>query len=263
MHGAQEGNNRRPTLEVRGLAKRFGNVAALRSASLSVDRGQVVALVGDNGAGKSTLVKTVAGVHQPDNGSIWLEGRLILFRNPREALDAGVEVVYQDLSLAPDLNVWSNIFLNREERSSGVGRWIGWMDKNLMRERSVSLLNDLEIEVPDVEAPVMALSGGQRQAVAVARGVAWGRRLLIMDEPTNNLGVVEQSHVLGLVKMLRQKGLAILLISHNLAHVFEVADRVVVLRNGRTIADANMADVTPDRVVAWITGSGSTTEFEP
>ena len=146
-----------PILEVRDLAKSFGNVQALRSATLTVDRGQVVALVGDNGAGKSTLVRTVAGVYGPDHGTIRLDGRRVQFRNPREALDAGIEVVFQDLSLAPDLSAWSNIFLNREERASGIGRWIGWMNKSSMRERSVTLLDSLDISVPDVDAPINEL----------------------------------------------------------------------------------------------------------
>lgn len=250
-----------PTLVVRDMAKRFGNVEALRSASLSVNRGEVVALVGDNGAGKSTLVKAIAGVHEPDGGSIQIDGVDLYFRNPSEAMKAGVEVVFQDLSLAPDLSVWANIFLNRELRAGGPGRFLGWMNKESMRVRSRDLLARFDIAVPSVDAPVSELSGGQRQAVAVARGMAWGRRLLVMDEPTNNLGVVEQSHVLGLIRTMREQGLAVLLVSHNLVHVFEVSDRIVVLRHGRSVAEAATADVTPADVVSWITGA-LTSAFE-
>lgn len=243
-----------PVLEVRGLRKRYGMVEALRGVDVDLYRGEVLGLVGDNGAGKSTFVKCLAGVHEADGGSIRLEGRLIEFRSPHEGREAGIEVVYQELALAPDLTVWGNIFLGRELRVDGPLKCLAWLDKRAMRRAAQEHLARLKIEISSVNKPIEALSGGQRQAVAIARSVVWGRKVILMDEPTNNLGVAEQQKVLGLTRTLADQNMAVLVVSHNLEHVFKVADRIAVLRHGQSIATARVNDTTPQQVVHWITG---------
>lgn len=243
-----------PVLRVSQLRKRYGHVEALSGASLEVRRGEVVALVGDNGAGKSTLVKAVAGVHEPDSGSIFVDERERRFRRPSDARAAGIEIVYQDLALAPDLSVWANMFLGREVLRGGVLRMIGWLNKAHMRTATQQYLDELHIEIKSGEQCVEELSGGQRQAVAVARGVTWAQKLVILDEPTNNLGVPEQRKVLSLIRTLRERNIGVLLISHNLEQVFEVADRVVVLRQGANVFEAGVQQTSPTEVISWITG---------
>jgi simple sugar transport system ATP-binding protein len=257
-----------PVLRVVGLCKRYGHVEALRGADLAVDRGEIVALVGDNGAGKSTFVKAVGGVHEADSGEIWIDGNRTHFRSPHDARRAGVEVVHQDLALAPDLPVWSNLFLGRPLRVRGPLRAVGWLDKRAMRREAVDQLARLHISIGSVDVRLDALSGGQRQAVAVARGVAWGRRLILLDEPTNNLGVPEQLEVLQLIRRLAEGGVGVLIVSHNLEHVFRIAHRIVVLRNGRTVASATTSDTSSEEVVSWITGlhagsGASATDAQP
>jgi ABC-type sugar transport system ATPase subunit len=241
-------------LEVRGVSKAYGHVQALIDVSMRVDAGEIVALVGDNSAGKSTLVKLIAGAHRPDEGAIFVAGEEVDFHSPLDARERGIETVYQDLALAPDLSVWANLFLGREQYVRGPGRIVGWMDKRVMRERAQAELVRLQIPIPDVDVAVDALSGGQRQAVAVARSIAWGRRLVMMDEPTANLGVDEQEKVAGLVRRLAEQQLAVLLVSHNLAQVFELAQRVVVLRRGRRVAVRSIEKTTREEIVGLITG---------
>jgi ABC-type sugar transport system ATPase subunit len=241
-------------LEVRGVSKAYGHVQALIDVSMRVDAGEIVALVGDNSAGKSTLVKLIAGAHRPDEGAIFVSGEEVDFHSPLDARERGIETVYQDLALAPDLSVWANLFLGREQYVRGPGRIVGWMDKRVMRERAQAELVRLQIPIPDVDVAVDALSGGQRQAVAVARSIAWGRRLVMMDEPTANLGVDEQEKVAGLVRRLAEQQLAVLLVSHNLAQVFELAQRVVVLRRGRRVAVRSIEKTTREEIVGLITG---------
>jgi simple sugar transport system ATP-binding protein len=245
-------------LRAKDIHKRYGHVHALKGLDLEVCYGEIVALVGDNGAGKSTFVKTVAGVHEPDEGELWVAGELARFRSPHDARRAGVEVVHQDLALAPDLPVWANLFLGRPRRAGGVLGRLGWLDKQRMRDEATEQLALLQIELGSADILVDELSGGQRQAVAVARGVAWGRKLILLDEPTNNLGVPEQLKVLELITRLADGGIAVLIVSHNLEHVFRVAHRLVVLRNGRTVASALTRGTSSEEVIGWITGLAMT-----
>jgi ABC-type sugar transport system ATPase subunit len=247
--------NRAALLEVRGVSKAYGHVQALIDVSMHVNAGEIVALVGDNGAGKSTLVKMIAGAHSPDEGAIFVSGEEVDFHSPLDARERGIETVYQDLALAPDLSVWANLFLGREQYVRGPGRIVGWMNKRAMRQRAQAELVRLQIPIPDVDVAVDDLSGGQRQAVAVARSIAWGRRLVMMDEPTASLGVEEQENVATLVRRLAEHQLAVLLVSHNLAQVFELAQRIVVLRQGRRVATRSTGETTREEIVGLITGA--------
>jgi ABC-type sugar transport system ATPase subunit len=244
-----------PLLQVRGVSKAYGHVQALVYVSIRVDTGEVVGLVGDNGAGKSTLVKIIAGAHRPDRGAIFVSGDEVEFFSPLDARERGIETVYQDLALAPDLSVWANLFLGREEYVRGPGRIVGWMNKRVMRQRAQAELVRLQIQLPDVDVCVDDLSGGQRQAVAVARSIAWGKRLVMMDEPTASLGVEEQEKVAALVRRMAEHEVAVLLVSHNLAQVFELAQRIVVLRHGRRVAVRTTAETTRQEIVSLITGA--------
>ena len=242
-------------LSVAGVSKAYGHVQALTDVSMHVEAGEVVALVGDNGAGKSTLVKVIAGVHPPDRGTIVVSGEEVDFRSPLDARERGIETVYQDLALAPDLPVWANLFLGREQYARGPGRIVGWLNKELMRERARDELARLQIPLPDVDVNVGELSGGQRQAVAVARSIAWGKRIVMMDEPTASLGVEEQERVAALVRRLAERQLAVVLVSHNVAQVLDLADRVVVLRRGRRVAVRWTERTTREELVGLITGA--------
>jgi ABC-type sugar transport system ATPase subunit len=247
--------NGAPLLEVENVSKAYGYVNALIDVSVDVHAGEIVGLVGDNGAGKSTLVKVIAGAHRPDEGAVFVDGEEVEFHSPLDAREQGIETVYQDLALAPDLAVWANLFLGREEYVRGAGRIIGWMNKREMRKRARVELDRLQIPIADVDVAVDDLSGGQRQAVAVARSIAWGKRLVMMDEPTANLGVEEQEKVAALVRRLAEDDIAVLLVSHNLAQVMELAQRVVVLRHGRRVAVRSVGETTREEVVALITGA--------
>jgi simple sugar transport system ATP-binding protein len=242
-------------LRVRGVSKAYGQVQALIDVSMHLDTGEIVGLVGDNGAGKSTLVKMIAGAHRPDQGAIFVSGEEVEFYSPLDARERGIETVYQDLALAPDLSVWANLFLGREQYVRGPGRIVGWMNKRVMRERAQAELARLQIPIRDVDVAVGDLSGGQRQAVAVARSIAWGRRLVMMDEPTASLGVQEQEKVEALVRGLAEHQVAVLLVSHNLAQVFVLAHRIVVLRRGRRVAVRSTEETTREEIVGLITGA--------
>jgi simple sugar transport system ATP-binding protein len=244
-----------PLLQVDGISKAYRYVSALIDVSMDVDAGEIVGLVGDNGAGKSTLVKVIAGAHSPDEGAIFVDGEEVEFHSPLDAREQGIETVYQDLALAPDLPVWANLFLGREEYVPGLGRVVGWMNKKGMRRRAQDELRRLQIPIADVDVPVDDLSGGQRQAVAVARSIAWGKRLVMMDEPTASLGVEEQEKVAGLVRRLAEDDIAVLLVTHNLAQIVELAQRVVVLRHGRRVAVRSIEETTREEIVALITGA--------
>jgi ABC-type sugar transport system ATPase subunit len=248
-----------PALRAAGVRKRYGHVEALRHIDIDVHYGEIVAVVGDNGAGKSTFVKVVAGVHEPDAGNLWLDEEQVTFRSPHDARKAGIEIVHQDLALAPDLPVWANLFLGRPRCRGGLLRGLRWLDKRSMRQEAERQLERLNISLPSVDMAVENLSGGQRQAIAVARGVAWGRKLILLDEPTNNLGVAEQLEVLRLVERLATEGLGVLLVSHNLEHVFRLAHRIVVFRQGRTVASAPTRETKSEQVIGWITGLHGTT----
>jgi ABC-type sugar transport system ATPase subunit len=225
-----------PALQCRGITKRFGGLVACADVDFEVYPGEVVALLGDNGAGKSTLIQTIAGVYRPDAGTVSIDGETVSFRTPLDARDHGIETVFQDLALCDNLGAAENIFLGRELPGKSYGLLPG-LDHKRMRQESVTILSELDIRIRDLDAPVRTLSGGQRQAVAIARAVYWKARVMIMDEPTAALGVPEQKKVLSLIKTLRERGVPVVVISHNLQDVFEVADRIVIMRRGQKVAD--------------------------
>jgi simple sugar transport system ATP-binding protein len=240
-----------PLLEARGVTRRFGHVQALRGASFTAHAGEVVALIGDNGAGKSTLVKALAGALRPDSGEILLDGRRVHLADPVAAQRLGIETVYQDLALAYDLDAAANLFLGRELTRFP---FLNLLDRAAMRRRAVEAFEELGIRLPDMSAPVRQLSGGQRQCVAVARAVAWASRVVFMDEPTAALGVVQRKQVLDLIRRVRDRGVTVVLISHNMPEVLAVADRVEVLRLGRRVARFTAADTSVEELVSAMTG---------
>lgn len=244
-----------PLLDARELVKHYGNVEALRGASFTAHAGEVVALVGDNGAGKSTLVKCLSGVERPDSGTISFDGEPVGSHSPVTARALGIETVYQDLAVAPDLDPAANLFLGRELRRRGLLGRLGVLDKRAMRRRAVAAFRDLGVSLPDVDVPVGALSGGQRQSVAVARSVVWASRLVFLDEPTAALGVVQRERVLDVIRRVRDRGIAVVLISHNMPEVLAVADRVEVLRLGRRVARFDAASTTVEELVGAMTGA--------
>jgi ABC-type sugar transport system ATPase subunit len=251
----EETSDGAPLLEARAIEKHFGHVVALRDGTFSLAPNEVHAIVGDNGAGKSTLIKVISGVFRPDAGEISLDGRPVTIANPREARQLGIETVYQDLALAEHLDAAANLFLGREEYLPAPLSWFGFLDKKVMRKRAAEEMRKLKIGIQSVDQPVVELSGGQRQAIAVARAIAWGTRIVIMDEPTAALGVRESAMVLELIREVRSHGLAIVMVSHNLPEVFAVADRITVLRLGRTITTLNTRDTSLESIVGMMTGA--------
>ena len=244
-------NGAEPLLKVRGLDKSFGPVQALTAVDLDLPAGEVTCLCGDNGAGKSVLTKCIAGIHQPDHGQIYWEGEPVHIRSPRDAAHLGIETVYQDLALADNLDIVQNMFLGRERLRNRL------LDENDMeRAASETLLNLRVTTVRSIRQPVASLSGGQRQSVAVAKAVMWNSRLVIMDEPTAALGVVQTGMVLDLVRRLRDRGLAVMVISHNLNDVFEVADRIAVLYLGRMVVQDRASAFDRQSVVQYMTTGG-------
>ncbi len=252
-----EGNvlSREPMLSVRQLVKRFGGLTAVNKVDMDVYPGEVVGLVGDNAAGKSTLIKCIAGVHQPEEGEIYFEGRRVHFSHPIEARDAHIETIYQDLALAGNLNVGANIFMGREIKKPFLGGLVKVLDEEFMLQESRKLLEQLKIHIPDFTQEIETLSGGQRQAVAIARAVYWKAKLMIMDEPTNNLGVVEQRQVLDLVRELKSQGVPVILISHTLPDVFAVTDRIVVMHRGRKVTDKKTSETDSQEIVQYMVGA--------
>lgn len=245
-----------PILQARGLVKRYGGVTALDGADLELYRGEILAVIGDNGAGKSTLIKAVTGAIQPDEGEILLDGQPVHFRSPLDARRAGIETVYQDLAVAPALDIAANLFLGREQRRGGpLGLALRMLDKRTMRREAARQLAELGIHVQSIRQPVENLSGGQRQGVAVARAAAWGRLLVIMDEPTAALGVKETGQVLDLIKRVRDRGLPVILISHDMPHVFELADRIQIMRLGKRAAVVTPKSHSMQEAVAVMTGA--------
>jgi simple sugar transport system ATP-binding protein len=243
----------RPVLEVREVSKKFGAVRALTDVTLSLHAGEVLGLVGDNGAGKSTLVRCIGGIHRLDGGEVSIDGEVREHLDPEEARALGIEIVHQHLSLVERFDVTENIFLNRELTRRGVGRQLGWLDKRAMQRQTVEALSKLSIQI-DANARVANLSGGQRQIIAVARAVTWGSHIVMLDEPAAALGVRQSQMVLTFVRMLAGRGVAVLFITHNMEHVIEVTDRVVVLRQGRKVADMRTQDTSPNQIVGYITG---------
>jgi fructose transport system ATP-binding protein len=247
-----------PLFHARGIVKRFGHVTALSGADFDLYSGEVLAVIGDNGAGKSTLIKVLSGALQPDEGEIRLDGEVVTFKTPLDARRAGIETVYQDLAVAPALDIASNLFLGRELRRSGpLGQVLRMLDKRAMRKEATRALAELNIGVQSVRAAVQDLSGGQRQGVAVARAAAWGRRVVIMDEPTAALGVKETAQVVELIKRVRERGLPVILISHDMPHVFELADRIHIMRLGKRAAVVTPQSHTMQEAVAIMTGAAA------
>lgn len=239
-----------PRLLMHGINKSFGAVRALTDVDFEVYAGEVVALVGDNGAGKSTLVKAIAGVGPADSGEIFVEGQAVKITSPQVATRQGIETVYQDLALCDNLDVVANLFLGREEHTA-----LRSLNEIDMEKHGLAVLHTLNVRIPSVRAPVAALSGGQRQSIAVSKAILRNARVVLLDEPTAALGVAQTRQVLNLILRLREQGLAVVVISHNLADVFEVADRIIVLRLGRRSATFDVKGTTRERVVAAITGA--------
>jgi D-xylose transport system ATP-binding protein len=248
-------NARPPMLALHGISKRFGAVQALEGVDLEIHAGEVIGLVGDNGAGKSTLVKVISGIYSPDEGELYADGVRVAIRGPVDATQLGIATVYQDLALADNLDVVANLFLGSEDLSHGPGRVTWQLDETGMEHRSHELLEQFAVTIPNVRSEVATLSGGQRQQVAVARALLGAPKIVLLDEPTAALGVAQTAQVLALIKRLRERGLGVMVISHNLADVFEVADRVFVLRLGRPAGTFDVAQTTQDEVVAAITGA--------
>ena len=242
-------------LRTEGVSKRFGPVQALDDVEFEVKAGEVVALVGDNGAGKSTLVKVIAGIHEPDEGTAYFEGSPVKISKPGDAVELGIATVYQDLALCDNLDVVANLFLGREELAAGAVGVSGQLDETKMERRTHELLENLAVTITDVRAEVGTMSGGQRQQVAIARSLLGEPKVVMLDEPTAALGVRQTAQVLELIRRLRERGLGVVVISHNLADVFEVADRIYVMRLGRKAGDYRVDETTREEIVAAITGA--------
>lgn len=245
----------RPVLDARRINKHFGPVHALKNVDFAVYPGEVVALIGDNGAGKSTLINVLTGVLPIDDGEIEFDGEHVRFSSPHEAREHGIETVYQDLAVAPHLDAVSNIFLGRELVSSGLPGRLGFLDNATMRRQTEEQLARLRVRVPGLDRRLVTLSGGQRQGVAVARAVMWASKVVIMDEPTAALGVAQTAMVLDLIRKVRDTGIPVVFISHNMPNVFQVADRIVVLRLGEIVAQLDPTVATIEDAVAAMTGS--------
>jgi simple sugar transport system ATP-binding protein len=242
-----------PFLEALNVTKRFGNVRALRGVNLTVRPAEIMALIGDNGAGKSTLVKILAGVLSADSGEIRVGGHPVAFGSPVDARRHGIETVYQDLALCDDLNPIANLFLGRETMRTGVLGRLGFLDNKSMQVRGAREFEQLHVNLPSLRSPVATFSGGQRQGVAVGRAAMWAEKVIILDEPTAALGVRQTARVLNLIGRVRDAGLSIILVSHNMPDVLEVADRVAVLRLGRQVAQFDRADATVEKLVTAMT----------
>ena len=249
-----------PILKVSGVSKAFGHVQALQNVNFELNKGEVLGLVGDNGAGKSTFIKVLSGVHKKDEGSIVFDGKEVDFNSPKEAIAAGVETVYQDLALAPDLSIFSNMFLGREMLKKGFLGKLGFVDTDSMKDSVEENIKKLKATLNHVEQEVGTLSGGQRQSVAITRAVIWGKKVIIMDEPTAALGVEESEKVLQIVKEVKKHGITVIFISHTMPHVLEVSDKICVLRLGKTVANLNASETTYEELVEYITGAKSQLE---
>jgi simple sugar transport system ATP-binding protein len=244
-----------PILEARDIVKTYGHVNALEGANFTVYPGEVVALIGDNGAGKSTLTKIISGVIRPDSGELLFEGVPVDIASPSAAQELGIETVYQDLALAPDLDGAANVYMGRELLKPGILGKLGVLDKRAMKSGAETAFKDLGVAVKDADAAVAYLSGGQRQGVAVARAASWASRVIIMDEPTAALGVVQTENVLNVIRRVRDSGVAVVLISHNMPDVLKVADRIEVLRLGRRVAVFRREQATLESLVGAMTGA--------
>jgi ABC-type sugar transport system ATPase subunit len=244
-----------PLVSIRGISKHYGMVRAVHNVDLDIGRGEIIAVVGDNGAGKSTLIKILSGAVVPDSGEIFIEGAPKRINSPLDSRALGIETIYQDLALLPNLDVVSNLFLGRERLSRRPLGTIGLLSRQRMLDEAREHLADLNINIPYITGtPVGSLSGGQRQSVAIARAAAWASKLMLMDEPTAALGVAQSRAVLELVRRIRERGTTVLIISHILPHVLELADRVVVMRHGEKVADVPAQGITQDELIELIVG---------
>ncbi len=249
-------------MQAKGLVKRYGQVTALDGADFELRAGEILAVIGDNGAGKSSLIKCLSGATVPDEGELLLDGRQIHFKGPIDARRVGIETVYQDLAVAPAMTISENLFLGRELLREGfLGSVLGMLDKKKMLEQSIARMNDLKVGIRSMLQAVETLSGGQRQCVAVARAAAFAEHVVILDEPTAALGVKEGNMVLELIRRVRDKGLPVVLISHNMPHVFEIADRIHVARLGKRAAVLNPRNISMSDTVAVMTGAMSASQL--
>ena len=249
-------------MQAKGLVKRYGQVTALDGADFELRAGEILAVIGDNGAGKSSLIKCLSGATIPDEGEIQLDGKTIHFKSPMDARRNGIETVYQDLAVAPAMSISENLFLGRELLRPGfAGKFLRLIDKRKMLQESIDRMNDLKVGIRSMTQAVETLSGGQRQCVAVGRAAAFARHVVIMDEPTAALGVKEGNMVLELIRRVRDKGLPVVLISHNMPHVFEVADRIHIARLGKRAAVVNPKKISMSDTVAVMTGAKLTSEL--
>lgn len=245
-----------PVLEVVELTKNYGRMNAMKDVSFQLFPGEVVGVVGDNGAGKSTLLNTLSGAQPPTSGKIILDGQEVHFRDAHMAREMGIETVYQDLALAWDLPAWANLYLGREITKRGPLGWLGWLDKGKMISGAEEAASSTKIRIKSIKAKCGALSGGQRQGVAVARAVAWGSKVLLMDEPTAALGVEQQHQVGELIKNVSAQGTPVIVVSHNLPQVEAITHRILVMYHGRIVKNLDTAKTTTEEIVTWITGAG-------
>jgi len=247
-----------PVLELKGISKRFGGIVALNDVDMELREGEILGIVGDNGAGKSTLIKIISGVYEKDSGEIYFKGKKVEINNPKDAMELGIGTVYQDLALVDTLDLPENMFLGREVKHEGLrGSIFRFLNFRKMRRESERVLRRLNVNVPDVRIPVMYLSGGQRQIIPLAKIVYWTKEMIILDEPTAALGVKESKKVLDLIKRLKEQGLSTIIISHNLQHIFEVVDRIMILRGGKKVDVVRAHEATADEIVSMITGAAS------
>jgi ABC-type sugar transport system ATPase subunit len=245
-----------PVLEARHITRHFGAVIALADASLMLGRGEVLGLVGDNGAGKSTFLKILSGVISASSGEIFADGKLVQLKRAQDAMDAGIETVYQDLALVDTMSAFQNVYLGREELSSNpLARLFNLVDDRKMRSRAREVLDMLAVKIPSIDVSVKGMSGGQRQCLAIARALLWGRRIVILDEPTAALGVRETGQVLDVIRDLRNHDVSVIVVSHNMQQLMSVADRITVMRLGRSIATRSVRDTQVSEIVGLITGA--------
>jgi ABC-type sugar transport system ATPase subunit len=245
-----------PVLEARHITRLFGAVVALANASLQLNRHEVLGLVGDNGAGKSTLLKILSGVLSATSGEIFIDGRSVQFKGAQDAMDSGIETVYQDLALVDTMTAYQNVYLGREELSGNpLARLFNLVDDGKMRRRAREVLDSLAVKIPSINVSVKGMSGGQRQCLAIARALLWGRRIVILDEPTAALGVRETGQVLDVIRDLRNHDVSVIVVSHNMQQLMSIADRITVMRLGRTIATRIVKDTQVSEIVGLITGA--------
>jgi simple sugar transport system ATP-binding protein len=247
-------SEKQPVFELRNINKSYGSVKALTDVSFKAYAGEVIGLVGDNGAGKSSLIKTISGVHTQDSGQLFVDGVERHWKSPHDSMAAGIETLYQDSGLAPDLTIGSNIFLGREKKRKGLLGRLGFLDQKSMEQEALAELEKVGISVPASKRTVSQLSGGQRQAVAIGRAVSWAKHVIILDEPTNHLGARQSAEVLKVIKAAKEQGLCVLFISHTLPHVLEVTDRIIVLRLGKIVRDSPTSEYTVESLLGTITG---------